>query len=425
MSRDLSAQVQSEIGSGAVRSVELVELWHNPTAALEQDRFVGFVNRRTPLVAIRQQKYGAGGVTYNAVSFKRESIKSTSSEELPATNLDLDGVDERFVEMVKTQRIEFRGKRVVFRRAFLDLDLNVETNLPRLYEAEINRTQLSELLFHVELASPLRSFARRVPGRTFQIGCPWVWGDDDCTIKRDAGNWSTTVNPTYAHTVSAWLGSNTIRIDNLSAVFAEKNLVNGCIQFPAAGNAQRRIHAFTYANGQATVQWIGDLAVTPAVNNTVYIMGSMNRLPPVMFGGGMGIEVAVYSQNATDLSEIVITDNDGFFPPIGIGCGGFPAGYFESGRIILSSGVNSGSSIDILEDTPVDPVNYQGFVSVNARRRLRLANKFSVAASVAGSTAHLYRNCLKTDTECVAKFDNLLSYGGYLSIPGQILKVGL
>jgi uncharacterized phage protein (TIGR02218 family) len=221
-------------------------------------------------------------------------------------------------------------------------------------------------------------------GRTFGPACDAELGDTRCKATVPVENNSINYSQDAHHIVpNAGLAGAAGYYSNLSAGQITVQNVNGV--------------SLSSQTGSGTIAATGTvISISTAVQsggNTVYTFSLASGPPPK---AGQTIVISGMS-NVVDNGTFAISFVLGNGTPIWV------AGYYDDGILTFTSGINSGLSFQI--------ATWDGIT-------LALKNSLFSAPSN-GDTFTISPGCAHNMTDCVTKFNNLVNFRGFPSIPGQ------
>ena len=203
---------------------------------------------------------GHASQAYTPLGVSRNAIKRSSRSEIERVSYRIDNVNKGMVAYAAAH--DFRNKRIVTRLVFRS-NLNSYLDTKIVFDGFIQAILFEQKSMSATCTLKIGSLKIET-GWVYQLPCNAKFGDDYCTLNKDA--------PANKLTGTATGGSTTTLIDTVNLTQADDYWNWGTIVFTSGdndGNA-RKIIDFDQATNKATIDYAFDNAVVAGDNYIIY-----------------------------------------------------------------------------------------------------------------------------------------------------------
>jgi phage-related protein len=184
---------------------------------------------------------------YTAAALQRDSVRTNTDTKVDTTQVTIDNVNKEMSSYIAHN--EFVGRRMKILKVFLDADKTVKTisimgrtefdqlldnfegggleyyeNHIVIFDGYMDKPQINQYSMSVSVVSKLDTLDKRLPGRTFQVKCNWVFAGEECgkTIPTKSGTIDNisgaTINDSDITETSDYWKHGTITVENESRI---------------------------------------------------------------------------------------------------------------------------------------------------------------------------------------------------------------
>jgi phage-related protein len=185
--------------------------------------------------------------TYTAAALQRDPVNTNTDTKVDTTRVTIDNVNKEMSSYIAHN--EFVGRRIRILKVFLDADKTVTTisiigraefdqlldnfegvglryyeNHIVIFDGYMDEPKINQYSMSVSVVSKLDTLDKRLPGRTFQVKCNWVFGGEECgvSVPTKSGNIDSisgiTINDTDITEESDYWKHGTITVGNESRI---------------------------------------------------------------------------------------------------------------------------------------------------------------------------------------------------------------
>ena len=255
MARELSADVTTQKDAQQNRPLEIYDLYLGSQSAVDANtHFYTSHNENISFFDLEE-----GAQTYLPIGGKRTPIKTNLDMAVDQFTITLDAVDiTDLVTMIAA--IDYRDKRIVFRKAFLD-ELDEAADAVILFDGKIERVTINETQVNIQVVSKINLKVKT--GRFFQQLCPWTFGGTYCDFNRDT-------DKVAAQTCDAGTTANIIK--DAARNEADNYWKHGQIEFTSGANdgVKRRVTTSDQSDTTLTLDIALDTAPEAGDTYTLY-----------------------------------------------------------------------------------------------------------------------------------------------------------
>lgn len=115
--------------------------------------------------------------TYRAAAMKRNPIETNIETKVDQCEVSLGNVNREMSEYIA--QTNFSGRKLRILKVFLDKLEDPENHIV-IFEGVMDSPQITYTAMSVTVTSMMDKLDKNVPGRTFQIDCPWTFGGEEC-----------------------------------------------------------------------------------------------------------------------------------------------------------------------------------------------------------------------------------------------------
>jgi hypothetical protein len=114
--------------------------------------------------------------TYTAAALSRSTIETNTDTQVDQCEVQIDNVTREMSAYIANT--EFVDRELAIWKVFLE-DLSDPQNYVEIFRGKMDAPKINQYQMSVAVVSRLDTLDRKLPARTFQVQCPWQFGDSD------------------------------------------------------------------------------------------------------------------------------------------------------------------------------------------------------------------------------------------------------
>ncbi len=115
--------------------------------------------------------------TYYAAALSRSAVQTNIETKVDQTEVKIDNVNREMSAYIANT--DFQGRRLVIWKVFLD-KLDDPNNYVVVFDGIMDEPRVDQYSMVVTVVSKLDTLDRELPGRTYEVQCSWIFGDEEC-----------------------------------------------------------------------------------------------------------------------------------------------------------------------------------------------------------------------------------------------------